>query len=157
MIPNPKDIVILLDLNYTLVANSQLKQKQHGMPYAEKIKHETYRQWLVDLVSVHTVVLCTVRFAQFRQATLDNIQRLTHWQPEDAFFNHTHDWKGDSVKIRYLPDIFARYGTPDKRPYFAIESGRPAREMYGRFGIFSESVREHPWSSLPLQFNTEPF
>ena len=71
-----KRLVILLDLNYTLVGNSPLKKRQR-MSYAAKISHETYRPWLIELVRGHTVLLCTVRHQRYEAATLQRIGETT--------------------------------------------------------------------------------
>ena len=127
----PTDAIILLDLNYTLVANSWLKRKEPG-PYLWQIGRETYRRWLIDLISSHTVLLVTVRGQEFRQPTLSHLQDLTGWQPDAAYFNPTPAiFRGDIVKRAYLLEhILPHYGYPAQRPYFAIESNAPARRMY---------------------------
>lgn len=146
-----KDLVILLDLNYTLVANSSLKQQQKNMPYAQKILSETYRDWLVELVRGHTVLLCTVRWEGYEETTMKHILELTGWQPERAFFNPDKDvWQGDIVKAKYLPSIFSHYGQPSERKYFAVESATATKAMYKRNGIASASVGNQRWTRLPL-------
>lgn len=125
----PPGTIVLLDLNYTLVANSWLKRKEPG-PYRWQISRETYRTWLIDLIAPHTVLLVTVRGQEYRQTTLSHIQDLTGWQPDAAFFNPTPAiYRGDIVKHAYLIDtILPRFGLA--RPYLALESFIPARRMY---------------------------
>ena len=62
-------MIILLDLNYTLVANSTEKKR----PFAMQIQHEKYREWLVSLVAPYHTILMTARPEMHRQATLDSI------------------------------------------------------------------------------------
>lgn len=133
-LPLPLDTVILLDLNYTLVANSWLKRKEPG-PYRWQISRETYRTWLIDLIAPYTVLLVTVRGQEYRQTTLSHLQDLTGWQPDAAFFNPTPAiYNGDIIKRRYLLDhIIPQFGLD--RPYLAIESYIPARRMYQTFNI----------------------
>lgn len=123
-----KNIVILLDLNYTLVSNSPLKQRMRGS-YASKIDAELYRHWLVELVRGHTVCLCTVRYVGYQAQTLKRIEALTGWMPDHAFFNPLPDvWQGDVVKEPYLVDsIVPMFGAPSERRYMALESGSRAR------------------------------
>ena len=149
-----KDLVILLDLNYTLVGNSPLKKTQK-MPYHDKIPFEEYRGWLLDLIRGHTVLLCTVRHKKFQAITLATIRdKLDGWQPEEAFFNATDVWQGNVVKKDYLNDlIIPKYGQPEDRRYYAVESSKDARAMYGTFRIPADAVprnpRVGPWKELP--------
>ena len=148
---NDPSLIILLDLNYTLVANSKLKQKSRA-PYRDKILQETYRLDLVELIKGHTVLLCTVRKEEHREITLRTIaQKCAGWQPHEAYFNSTDSWHGDIVKSEYLEKlIFPKYGPPDKQQYYAIESATRARGMYKRFGIASDSVgKQMTWTRLP--------
>ncbi len=153
----PKQPIILLDLNFTLVANSHLKQRQPGLTYVQKIAYETYRQWLVDLIRDHRVLLCTVRYQQYQQVTLDHIRSLTGWLPEAAFFNPTTDYRGYIVKDAYLREhIFQQYGSTDEQAYFAIESATQTRAMYKRHGIAAAPVGNAIWSSLPYRLQGNP-
>ena len=146
-----KNLVILLDLNYTLVGNSPLKKKQGGLSYAAKIRTETYRPWLIELVRGHTVLLCTVRHQDYEVLTLERIRQETGWLPEGSYFNPVPKlWDGGIVKARYLERIFPLFGHPDERPYFAIESANSTKAMYKRHQIASVSVKNQQWTSLPL-------
>lgn len=148
---NDPSLIILLDLNYTLVANSDLKKRSRG-PYPDKILQETYRLKLIELIKGHTVLLCTVRDEKYRDITLATIARkCSGWQPHEAYFSPTGNWHGDIVKAEYLEKfIFPKYGTPDKQQYYAIESATRTRGMYKRFGIPSDSVgKRMTWSRLP--------
>ena len=81
---NDPSLIILLDLNYTLVANSKLKEKTKA-PYSDKILQETYRLELIELIKGHTVLLCTVRKEMYRDLTLRTIaQKCDGWQPHGA-------------------------------------------------------------------------
>lgn len=147
-----KNIIILLDLNYTLVLNSQMKQGTRGS-YASKIDAELYRQWLVELVRGHTVCLCTVRYVGYQAQTLARIEELTGWKPEYAYFNPKADlWQGYIVKEPYLVDsIFPMFGMPSERKYLAIESSTATRGMYKRHGIHAVPVpKDGIWERLPF-------
>ena len=138
---NDPSLIILLDLNFTLVANNDLKKKSKA-PYSDKILQETYRLELVELIRGHTVLLCTVRKETYRDLTLRTIaQKCTGWQPHEAYFNPTDTWYGDIVKAEYLEKlIFPKYGTLDKQQYYAIESATRTRGMYKRYGIPTDPV-----------------
>ena len=152
-----KSLVILLDLNYTLVGNSFLKKQQRNMSYAAKITHEKYRQWLVDLVKGHTVLLCTVRHVSYEIQTLQQIKDQTGWLPDASYFNPERDlWDGGIVKGRYMEQIIPSYGLPQERPYFAIESANSTKAMYRRHTISSVSVGNQVWERLPLPADMLP-
>ena len=61
--------IILLDLNYTLVANSEVKVQ----PIVRQIEQEIYRSELIDAVRDLAVILITARPASHRTATLDSV------------------------------------------------------------------------------------
>lgn len=149
-----KDIIILLDLNYTLVADSWRKRKSGG-PYASLIPQETYRRWLIELVDPYYVILVTVRSHRYERITLATLENKTGWQPDAWYFNPTPpQYRGDIIKRRYLRrHILPRHGHPRQRPYFAIESLIDARRMYLReFGIHScraDDCRR----GIPFQFS----
>ncbi len=148
---NDPSLIILLDLNYTLVANSKLKERSRA-PYNDKILQETYRLELIELIKGHTVLLCTVRKETYRDITLRTIaQKCSGWQPHEAYFSSTDSWHGDIVKAEYLEKlIFPKYGTPDEQQYYAIESATRARGMYKRYGIPFDSVgKQMNWTRLP--------
>ena len=148
---NDPSLIILLDLNYTLVANSELN-KRSRVPYQDKILQETYRLELIELIKGHTVLLCTVRKEMYRDITLRTIAgKCAGWQPHEAYFNPTDTWHGDIVKAEYLERlIFPKYGLPDEQQYYAIESATRTRGMYKRYGIPADPVgKRMKWTRLP--------
>lgn len=93
---------ILLDLNYTLVGNSQ-SSYMRDRPYEDCIREETYRLDLIELIRPHHVVLVTVRNAKYQAVTLEHIQDLTGgWLPDDCYFRDRDcsppEWKGWVLK-----------------------------------------------------------
>jgi hypothetical protein len=48
-------MILLLDLNYTLVENSDDKRR----PFIKQIEAEQYRRWLVELIRPHHVIMMT--------------------------------------------------------------------------------------------------
>ena len=126
-------MIILLDLNYTLVANSP----KHGttpVRMEKRLADEQYRQWLVDLVRPHTVVLITARPETWTIQTLDRIEEQTGWRPQDACFAPKGWWNPPAIKEHLLKrDVFPLHG--EHARYIAIESNPRTREMYARFSI----------------------
>jgi hypothetical protein len=126
-------MIILLDLNYTLVANSP----KHGTTperMEKRLANEQYRQWLVELVRPHTVVLITARPETWTIKTLDRIEEQTSWRPQDACFAPKGWWNPPAIKEHLLKkDVFPIHG--DDARYLAIESNPRTREMYVKFSI----------------------
>ena len=127
-----KDKIILLDLNYTLVANSAGEY-----PYTKKIiEAETYRQWLIEALEGNTVIIITVRNVQWKILTLEMIQKHTNWQPADVYFPQAFEHGGaPPTKEKGLREyIFPKYGS-DVSKYLALESNPKTTLMYSRLGI----------------------
>ena len=126
-------MIILLDLNYTLVANSP----KHGTTperMEKRLAGEQYRQWLVELVRPHTVVLISARPETWMIKTLDRIERETGWCPQDACFAPKGWWNPPAIKEHLLGTaVFPLHGRDAS--YLAIESNPRTREMYSKFNI----------------------
>jgi len=126
-------MIILLDLNYTLVANSP----RHGATppgMEQRLKDERYRQWLVELVRPYPVILISARPDRWLEATLERIKQETGWRPDTACFAPRGWWNPPVIKEYLLHrDVFPRWGRGSK--YLAIESNLRSRAMYARFGI----------------------
>ncbi len=143
--------IILLDLNYTLVADSPAKGRGPRRPYSQKITEETYRQWLVELCRPHTTLLVTVRTVDHQEQTLAHIQALTGWTPDGWYFNHLSlsppRWKGWALRNRIFP-VYGRDAA-----FYAIESNPHTTAMYARAGIPAVKVQpaddRSPWTELP--------
>lgn len=148
----PHRPLILLDLNYTLVANSEQKRRQKGS-YLSKVLVETYRQWLVDLLANYHVILYTVRFMKYREATMARLEAATDWLPQEAYFNETGGYDAPAVKGGYLNDfIFPVHGGPDETPYLALESNRSVRSYLNRKDINIPALpvpKAARWDTLP--------
>ena len=125
-------MIYLLDLNYTLVANSA----PHGTtpdPMPKRMQTEQYRQWLVELLRPHRVILITARPDRWREPTVARIADLTGWQPMDAYFDDGMTRTPPAIKRHILLDlIFPKYGRGD---YYAIESNPKTRGVYATLGI----------------------
>ena len=127
-----EDKIILLDLNYTLVANSVGKY-----PFTKKIiEAERYRQWLVEALKDNTVIIITVRNKQWEKLTLEMIQKYTNWQPADVYFPNAFEHGGaPPTKEKGLNEyILPKHGT-DVNKYLALESNPKTTLMYSKLGI----------------------
>ena len=124
-------MIYLLDLNYTLVANSEEKHS----PFALQIQHEHYRGELIKAIKGETVYLLTARPAKYEEATLASIQEKTGWLPDACFFN-SYNLPPPSAKQIMLRDILKSH-KPDE--LLAIESNPKTRDMYARHGVNSKT------------------
>lgn len=131
-------MIVLLDLNYTLVANSD----QKATPFERQLANEVYRLWLVELLRPERVILITARPERHRSATMARIGRMTGWAPMLAVFNR---WgaappvaKGHALR----EVIFPAFGQPDVAKYVGIESNPATRGVYRNLGIDSWPVRD---------------
>jgi hypothetical protein len=126
-------MIILLDLNYTLVANNPARGTT-PVRMDKRLAGERYRQWLVELVRPYTVVLITARPVTWTIQTLDRIEQETGWRPQDACFAPKGWWNPPAIKEHLLKkDVFPIHGEDAK--YIAIESNPRSREMYAKFAI----------------------
>lgn len=136
-------LTILLDLNYTLVGNSQSKKS----PFIRQIEQETYRAEIVNLVRPHRVFLLTARPEKYREATLARILEQTGWQPSDAYFNFM-SMRPPEAKRRFVQVLLEQGRLAMKQieegRVVAIESNPSTRKMYAdQFGILSLNISEN--------------
>lgn len=120
--------VILLDLNFTLVENSDERRS----PFSRQIQIERYRVGLIKAISRDYVVMITARPHKYRIETLHSIEQKTGWHPDEAFFNWTGERPPDfkrRIVIEHLNDRF------DLTACLAVESNPKTRAMYADFGI----------------------
>lgn len=137
-------MIILLDLNYTLVANSTIKKS----PFIKQIEGEVYRDWLVELVKSLYTILITARPQKYQDQTLASIASKTGWQPQDSYFNFYNLRPPQAKEKALLESIFPRYGK--ETSYLGIESNPRTRTMYGKYGIQSIFVENGiEWTTLP--------
>jgi hypothetical protein len=125
--------IILLDLNYTLVANSPAYGAT-PVRMDKRLASEQYRQWLVELVRPHTVILMTARPETWMSRTLNRIEEQTCWRPKDACFAPKGWCNPPAIKQHFLHKrVFPVHGKLAR--YIAIESNPRSREMYARHEI----------------------
>lgn len=130
-----KEKIILLDLNYTLVANQ--RQTRMIRPFSARLKAEEYRKDLIEAIKNNRVVIITARPSYQGSQTIENIFRKTDWRPEEAYFNDLN-LDPPSIKESILKRfVFPKYGN-DGKQFFAVESNPRTRAMYARYGIPAE-------------------
>lgn len=134
--PPRKQPIVLLDLNYTFVANQAETATLGGEDFGDRLRFERYREWLRDFVKQGHVILITARPERYREATLARMDSLLHWRPDEMYFNE-HDLPPAVCKQEVLlTRIFPRYGRPaDGTRYVAVESNPRTAIMYEGYGI----------------------
>lgn len=142
----PNTPIILLDLNYTLVANSD--DPANRIPYPQRIQGQNYRSWLIKMLEGYRVFIITARPFRWKTQTLEHLERLENWQPERSYWN-THELQPPDCKQKILLEhLFPEFGNevldyetglpgfPERvSPFFAIESNPRTRTMYARHKI----------------------
>ena len=132
-------MIYLLDLNYTLIANSPSRGTRPIRPFIRQIEEEEYRQWLVELLRPHKVILITARPDRYRESTLQRIKKKTGWSPMDAYFAEIR-FRPHLIKEHLLKTyIFPKYGISG---YYGFESNPMTRGMYLQYGICSVKVTD---------------
>jgi hypothetical protein len=139
-------VIYLLDLNYTLVANSPKFGAPPTRPFIKQIDQELYREWLIDLLRPHTVILITARPNRYQEVTLARINEQCHWQPIDAYFAEISS-RPPMIKKHLLETyIFPKYG---QSGFFGLESNPQTRSMYAQFEIPAIRVTDQASFVLP--------
>ena len=126
----PKDKIILLDLNYTLIANSwQIRYDK--LP--QKIFNRKYEHELVERIKDNYVILITASPYYTSYDSLRHIEENTDLKIEESYWNfgkRPHELKRYWLEKAVLPT----HGRDPSR-YLAIESNPRTRKMYEEFGI----------------------
>ena len=126
----PKDKIILLDLNYTLISNSW-EIRWEKLP--GKIEKRRYEHELVSLIKDNYVILITASPYYTSFDSLRHIERNTDLKIDESYWNfgkRPHELKRYWLEKAVLPT----HGR-DVEKYLAIESNPKTREMYAEFGI----------------------
>jgi hypothetical protein len=125
-------LVVLLDLNYTLVCNSEEKNRR----FAEQIRGERYRAWLIDLCRPHRTILMTARPVRHAAETLASLLEKNRWQPAEWHFNARNLPPPASKRLALEESVFPAHGRPESGTrYLALESNPRSRAMYAGRGI----------------------
>ena len=127
----PKEKIILLDLNYTLISNSWTIRNDQ---YPDKILNRQYEQELVEKIKTNYIILITASPDYISEDSLKHIEENTDLKIAESYWNFG-DQSPPELKEYWLKKaILPKYGdNPSK--YLAIESNEETREMYARFGI----------------------
>lgn len=125
-----KDKIILLDLNYTLIANSK---EIMNYPLDKKIKSQEYETKLIELIKDNYVILITASPYKRSHKILRDINKKTGFVPDESYWNF--GGQPPQVKKYWMEEeIIPKHGD-DPEKYLAIESNPATRRMYKKLGI----------------------
>ncbi len=127
----PKDKIILLDLNYTLIANS--KEIKY-MPLIKKIENQKYETDLINLIKSNYVILITASPYKRSYKILRDIKEKTGFEPDESFWNFGNRQPPTLKKYWMENEVIPQHGD-DGDKYLAIESNPATRRMYKKLGI----------------------
>lgn len=126
----PKDKIILLDLNYTLIANSK---EIRTMPLDKKIKSQKYETDLINLIKDNYVILITASPYRRSYKILRDIKEKTGFEPNESFWNLGR--QPPALKKYWMEnEVIPQHGDGEDK-YLAIESNPATRRMYKKLGI----------------------
>lgn len=126
----PKDKIILLDLNYTLIANSK---EIRTMPLDKKIKSQKYETDLINLIKDNYVILITASPYRRSYKILRDIKEKTGFEPNESFWNFGR--QPPALKKYWMEnEVIPQHGDGEDK-YLAIESNPATRRMYKKLGI----------------------
>ena len=126
----PKDKIILLDLNYTLIANST---EIRTMPLDKKIKSQKYETDLINLIKDNYVILITASPYRRSHKILRDLKEKTGFEPDESFWNFGR--QPPSLKKYWMEnEVIPQHGEEGDK-YLAIESNPATRRMYKKLGI----------------------
>ena len=125
-----KDKIILLDLNYTLIANSWAIRRDR-LP--QKIYNRKYEHELVELIKDNYIILITASPNYTSSDSLKHIEESTDLKIDESYWNFGK--RPPELKRYWLEKaVLPKHGN-DPNKYLAIESNPKTREMYAEFGI----------------------
>lgn len=126
----PKDKIILLDLNYTLIANSK---EIRTLPLDEKIKSQKYEEDLINLIKDNYVILITASPYKRSHKILRDIKEKTGFEPDESYWNFGR--QPPVLKKYWMENEIIPLHGEDSSQYLAIESNPATRRMYEKLGI----------------------
>lgn len=136
-LPIPKDKIILLDLNYTLISNSWAIRFER-LP--GKIEKRQYEHELVELIKDNYVILITASPYYTSFDSLKHIEENTDLKIAESYWNFGK--RPPELKRYWLEKAVLPTHGDDPEKYLAIESNEDTREMYKRFGIEARPKRD---------------
>ena len=126
----PKDKIILLDLNYTLISNSK---EIWNYSLEKKIKSQKYELDLIELIKKNYVILITASPYKRSHKILRDIKEKTGFVPDESYWNF--GGQPPQVKKYWMEnEVIPKHGDNPKQ-YLAIESNPATRRMYKKLGI----------------------
>ena len=125
-----KDKIILLDLNYTLIANSW-DIRYDRLP--QKIYNRKYEHELVDRIKENYVILITASPYYTSFDSLKHIAENTDLKIDETYWNFGK--RPPELKRYWLQKAVIPTHGDDPNKYLAIESNKDTRAMYKEFGI----------------------
>ena len=126
----PSYKIILLDLNYTLIANSR---QIRNMPLDEKIKCQEYETDLINLIKDNYVILITASPYKCSFKILRDIKEKTGFVPDESYWNFGA--QPPQVKKYWMENEVIPTHGDDTSKYLAIESNPATRRMYNKLKI----------------------
>lgn len=126
----PKDKIILLDLNYTLIANSW-DIRYDRLP--QKIYNRRYEHDLVELIKDNYVILITASPYYTSFDSLKHITENTDLKIDESYWNFGK--RPPELKRYWLKKAVIPTHGDDSDKYLAIESNPKTRKMYAEFSI----------------------
>lgn len=124
------DKIILLDLNYTLIANSK---EIWNYPLEKKIRSQEYEKDLIELIKDNYVILITASPYKRSYKILRDIRDKTGFVPDESYWNF--GGQPPEVKKYWMEnEIIPQHGD-DTIKYLAIESNPKTRRMYQKLGV----------------------
>ena len=126
----PKDKIILLDLNYTLISNSWAIRREK-LP--QKIFKRKYEHELVNLIKDNYVILITASPYKTSYDSLKHIEENTDLKIAESYWNFGK--RPPELKKYWLEKAVLPTHGEDPNKYLAIESNPKTREMYAEFSI----------------------
>ncbi len=125
-----KNKIILLDLNYTLIANSK---EIWNYPLEKKIKSQRYETDLIELIKDNYVILITASPYKRSHKILRDIGEKTGFSVDESYWNFGA--QPPQVKKYWMEnEVIPKHGD-DMSKYLAIESNPNTRRMYKKLGI----------------------
>lgn len=126
----PKDKIILLDLNYTLISNSWAIRYER-LP--GKIEKRQYEHELVELIKDNYIILITASPYYTSFDSLKHIEENTDLKIDESYWNFGK--RPPALKKYWLEKAVLPTHGDNPEKYLAIESNEKTRKMYAGFGI----------------------
>ena len=127
----PKDKIILLDLNYTLISNSWPIRHDE---YPDKIFNRQYEHELANKIKDNYVILITASPDYTASDSLKHIEENTDLEIAESYWNFGNQSPPELKEYWLKKEVLPRHGA-DPSKYLAIESNEDTRDMYAKYNI----------------------